>query len=135
MPNEITTAGTLSTKASKALDTMRGRLPAGGRGLTPTTNRRHDMATNDTHQQPAAELRLGRIVATIWRNRAADGSRFYNAQLSRLYRDGDSWKRTDSFGRDDLLTVNKVADMAHTHIYELQAEAGDPDDAPDADDA
>ena len=63
----------------------------------------------------------------------ARGGGSYNAQLSRLYRDGDSWKRTGSFGRDDLLTVAKVADMAHTRIHELQAEAGDPDDAPDAD--
>ena len=34
-----------------------------------------------------------------------------------------NWDRSPSFGRDDLLTVAKVADIANTRIHELQAEA------------
>jgi hypothetical protein len=37
---------------------------------------------------------------------------------SRLHKDGETWKRSDSFGRDDLLLVAKVADQAHSWIFE-----------------
>ena len=92
------------------------------------------MATNNQHQKPADELRVGRITATIWRNRGKDDKTFYNVQLTRLYRDGDSWMRTTSFGRDDLLVVSKIADAAHTRIHELQAEARSSNGPADGDD-
>ena len=81
------------------------------------------MATNNP-DQPVAEVRLARITATIWRNRTADDDGvFYSTQITRLYRRDEKWERSHAFGRDDLLTVAKVADMANTRIHELQAEA------------
>jgi hypothetical protein len=68
-------------------------------------------------QQPAHEFHLGSIKATIWENETANGTR-HNVSFSRLYKDGDNWKQADSFGRDDLLVVAKVADQAHTWICE-----------------
>lgn len=62
---------------------------------------------------------MGAIRATIWRNDSENGIRF-NTQLSRIYRDGEEWKSSDSFGRDDLLVVSKVSDQAHTWICEQQ---------------
>ena len=44
----------------------------------------------------------------------------YDAAATRLFRRGATWDRTPAFGRDDLLTVAKVADLANTRIYELQ---------------
>ncbi|MFZ0429124.1 MAG: hypothetical protein WAO20_13475 [Acidobacteriota bacterium] len=38
----------------------------------------------------------------------------------RLYRTGDEWKTTRSFGRDDLLVLAKVADLSYLRILELQ---------------
>jgi hypothetical protein len=35
----------------------------------------------------------------------------------RLYRDGDEWKTTASFGRDDLPLVSKAAEMAYAWIW------------------
>ena len=70
-----------------------------------------------TKQKPAHEIRLGRIKATIWENETENGSR-YNVTISRLYKDGDEWKQSTSFGRDDLPLVAKVADLAHTWTYE-----------------
>lgn len=81
------------------------------------------METNNQNDRPVDELRLGRITATIWRNRGKDDKTFHNVQLTRLYRDGENWMRTTSFGRDDLLVVAKLADLAHTRIHELRAEA------------
>ena len=71
--------------------------------------------------KPAHEVRLGSIKATIWKNDTEKGVRF-NTTVSRLYRDGNDWKSTDSFGRDDLLLLAKVADKAHTWIHEQSQE-------------
>lgn len=67
-------------------------------------------------QRPAHEIRLGRIKATIWANHNDNGT-WYNVTLSRTYRDGDEWKSSTSFGRDELLTVAKVADLANSWIH------------------
>ena len=67
-------------------------------------------------QKPVHEIRLGRIKATIWENETDNGTR-YNVVISRIYKDGDEWKQTTSFGRDDLPLVAKVADLAHTWIF------------------
>ncbi len=70
-----------------------------------------------TKQKPAHEVRLGRIKATIWENETEQGTR-YNVTVNRLYKDGDEWKQTASFGREDLPLVAKVVDLAHSWIYE-----------------
>ncbi|MDZ4850372.1 MAG: hypothetical protein SGI77_13890 [Pirellulaceae bacterium] len=74
------------------------------------------MATQ-TAKRPVHEIRLGRIKAAIWENDTKDGTR-HNISLSRIYKDGNSWKDSTSFGRDDLPLVIKVADLAHTWVYE-----------------
>jgi hypothetical protein len=68
-------------------------------------------------QTPINEVRLGAIKAAIWKNDTDKGVR-YNVTFSRIYKDGDDWKSTDSFGRDDLLVLGKVADLAHSWIHE-----------------
>ncbi len=75
-----------------------------------------------TKTRPEEDLRLGNIKAAIWKNNTERGARF-NVTVTRLYKDGDDWKASDSFGRDDLLVVAKVLDMAHTRIHELQSNA------------
>ena len=69
--------------------------------------------------KPIDEIRLGAVKVAIWRNDTDHGVRF-NATFGRLYRDGEQWKSTDGFGRDDLLVLAKVADRAHSRIHELQ---------------
>ena len=71
-------------------------------------------------KQPAHEIRMGSIRATIWENQTTNGTRF-NVTVSRLYKDGEEWKQTDSFGRDDLQLLAKVIDLAHTWIFEQAA--------------
>jgi hypothetical protein len=67
--------------------------------------------------QPVHELRLGSVKAAIWKNQTEGGTRF-NVTVSRIYKDGEQWRSTDSFGRDDLLVLAKVVDQAHTWIFE-----------------
>jgi hypothetical protein len=74
------------------------------------------MAKQQTKVRPVREVRLGRIRAAIWENETQNGIR-HNVTLSRLYKDGDEWKDSTSFGRDDLPLVAKVADLAHSWIF------------------
>src|SRR5712692_9980815 len=67
-------------------------------------------------QRPAHEIRLGRIKAAIWANQGDNGT-WYSVTLSRNYKDGDEWKSSASFGRDELLTLAKVADQANSWIH------------------
>jgi hypothetical protein len=67
--------------------------------------------------KPVHEVRLGSVKAAIWANPTANGTR-HSITFNRIYKDGDVWKRTESFGREDLPLVEKVADMAHRWIYE-----------------
>ncbi len=71
-----------------------------------------------SNNKPVHEIRMGRIKAAIWENATQNGPR-HNVTLVRIYKDGNQWKTSDSFGRDDLPLVTKVADLAHTWIYEL----------------
>lgn len=70
-----------------------------------------------TKQRPVHEVRLGRVRAAIWENQTENGPR-HNVTLTRLYKDGDQWKDSTSFGRDDLPLVAKVADQVHSWIFE-----------------
>jgi len=65
--------------------------------------------------KPLHEVRLGAIKAAIWENQNGEVTR-YSVTFSRLYRQDEEWKSTDSFGRDDLLLLRKVADQAHSWI-------------------
>ncbi len=57
-------------------------------------------------QKPIHEVRLGSVKAAIWENQTDNGTRF-NVTVSRIYKDGEEWKSTESFGRDDLLLLGK----------------------------
>jgi hypothetical protein len=67
--------------------------------------------------KPIHEIKLGRIRAAIWANDTQNGVR-HNVTVERLYKDGEEWKSTGSFGRDDLQLVSKALDQAHTWIFE-----------------
>ncbi len=72
--------------------------------------------------QPVHIIRYGMIKASIWHNHTKSGPR-HSVSIVRLYRNGEVWKESLRFGRDDLPLVAKVSDQAHTWIYEqVQAE-------------
>ena len=84
---------------------------------------------NNERQKPVHEIRLGLVRASIWENKSEYGVRC-NVTLERLYPvklDGDrrTWKSTSSFGRDDLLLVAKVVDLAHTWIHSKPNDAAE----------
>lgn len=69
-------------------------------------------------RKPIHEIRLGKVRAAIWEN-GTDGDRVrYAVTFSRLYKDGEQWCDSSSFGRQELLLLQKVADIAHTFLYQ-----------------
>jgi hypothetical protein len=72
-------------------------------------------------QRPVHEVGLpfgGCLLrASIWRNEAETGPRF-KVSFTRKYleKDGKTWAWSDSFRRDDLLGIARIAELAHAWI-------------------
>ena len=82
----------------------------GSRGVKPAP-----MMQSNTKNKPVHEVRIGMIKAAVWKNEN-DNGRYYSTSFQKSYKDGNEWKHTDYFSRDDLLVLAKVADLAHTWI-------------------
>jgi hypothetical protein len=77
--------------------------------------------SDETAKPPVAKLRLGLMNATIW-ERTTDTNAFYSVTFERRYRDGEgNWHTTHSYDVNDLLTLAKLVDQAHSKIVELRA--------------
>ena len=46
------------------------------------------------------------------------------AKFTALYKDGDEWRGSASFTREDLPLLAKVADQVHSYLYEQNGSAG-----------
>ena len=77
--------------------------------------------------KPIHTMRMGRIKLAIWQNETESGVR-HNVTFSRLYKDGDQWKDSTSFGRDDLPLLAKLADDAHRWLYQEVAASQPPEE-------
>jgi hypothetical protein len=83
-------------------------------------------------KKPAHEVRLGRIRAAIWLNQSEDEDVWFNVTLTRLYREGNQWKDSTSFRKDDLPVASKALDMAYAWIWG-QAVLPEPEEAENGD--
>jgi hypothetical protein len=81
----------------------------------------HCRDSNGNKPQPLKYIRIGRIQAAIWENYSDKGP-FYNVTVSRSYKEkeDDTWKSSDSFGRDDLLVLCQVLGAVYTFILRKQ---------------
>ena len=68
-------------------------------------------------RQPVHEVRRGLIKVRIWRKRTRSGLR-HTVAVSRLFRNGDVWKESSRFGRDDIPLLRLALDEAYTWIYQ-----------------
>lgn len=71
---------------------------------------------------PVHVVKLGKVQANVWRNETKHGPRF-NVTACRLYLENGEWKRSDSFGRDELLTASHALRAAYDWIWS-QAKPG-----------
>ena len=74
-----------------------------------------------TGNQPVHKIRHGLISASIWRQDTEKGPMF-NVSFQRSYKEGDAWKTSTSFGRNDLLVLGLMATRAFEWI-EAQSQA------------
>ena len=74
-------------------------------------------------KKPVSKVTLYPVSAAIWKNDGAKkGDAFYNVTFERRFRkDAGDIQSSSSFGFGDLLTLAKVADLAHTRIVELRS--------------
>ncbi|HRI12462.1 MAG TPA: hypothetical protein PLX89_05600 [Verrucomicrobiota bacterium] len=86
----------------------------------------NEPTTQTARARPVHEIRLGAIRAAVWANETDNGT-WYNVTFERSYKDGDTWKSTGSFGRDDLLVLAKAADQAHTWIVGQPRDRQEPE--------
>jgi hypothetical protein len=63
-------------------------------------------------RKPIHEIRIGGVKAAIWANQSEKTGVWHSVTLCRLYKQGESWKRSESFGPSELPLVSKIADMA-----------------------
>lgn len=78
------------------------------------------MAENRSNgQRPTHEVRSGLVRAAIWENSTRSGPR-YNVTVSRLYKKGEDWKSTTSFGLRDLADLTRVGVLAEVWVREHQ---------------
>ena len=76
--------------------------------------------TKNERENQLHEVRLGAIKAAIWRNKTESGDTRFSVKLCRIYKDGEAWKSSQSYNRDDLLLLAKVADQVHSWIHQQE---------------
>jgi hypothetical protein len=70
----------------------------------------------DKKAGPAHVVKLGKIQASVLANETKNGRR-YNVTACRLYQENGEWKRSDSFGRDELLCAARACQAAYDWIW------------------
>jgi hypothetical protein len=70
---------------------------------------------NTSNTQPVHKIRHGAVSASIWRQEIDEGVVF-NVTFQRSYKDGEAWKNSTSFGRNNLLVVSLIAARAFEWI-------------------
>ena len=82
------------------------------------------MENSNKPSKPAKVFRLRGVSASVFANKAAKGRDvpFYKVSLQRTYKDGDEFKTTTSFSRDDLPVVNLAVQRAWEFILETEVE-------------
>ena len=76
-----------------------------------------------TNSKPVHKYRVGAIEVAIWKNEGEKGP-WFSVSHSRSYKQGDEWKESDRYGEDDLLTLVKLLDMAHSWIITQRQQLG-----------
>jgi len=77
------------------------------------------MPKNDAIR-PVHEIRYGSVKVVIWKNETSNGH-MHNVTVARIYKDGDEWKESSGFGRDDVLVLAAALEDAFKWIHAQKA--------------
>lgn len=86
------------------------------------------MMTKQTNE-PAHEIRLGKLRCQVWANEHPENGTWYSMTVVRCYDDGGREKTAHSFGRDDALVLAEIARQAYLWIARQQSGTGLGEDA------
>jgi hypothetical protein len=87
------------------------------------TRQRNTKGSIMSNTKPVARVTIWPVSAAIWQNHSSKGGDpFYSVTVQRTYKDENGkLQNTESFNAGDLLTLAKVADLAHSQIIKLRA--------------
>ena len=69
-------------------------------------------------KRPIEKIKLGSVTASIWKNETKHGYR-YGVTFNRIYKVGDEWQVSATFGWDELLLLSKAANESHDKMRVL----------------
>ncbi|REK08649.1 MAG: hypothetical protein DWQ37_20135 [Planctomycetota bacterium] len=87
------------------------------------------MAQNAT--KPVKVFRHRGVSASVFENQSKNADRpvtFHKVSLQRTYKDGDAFKTTTSFGRDDLPVCMHVMQQAWAYVLDAESKRGSDDE-------
>ena len=71
--------------------------------------------------RPAHEVRRGLIVVRIWLKKSR-GKRRHTVSIARLFRNGEEWKESTRFHRQDIPVVRLALDKAFVWIHSRRSQ-------------
>jgi hypothetical protein len=80
--------------------------------------------------KPVKVFRFRGVSASVFENHAKNGERpvtFHKVSVQRTYKDGDEFKTTTSFSRDDLPVCMHVMQQAWAFILDAESKRGQDD--------
>jgi hypothetical protein len=77
--------------------------------------------TKKTSNKPVEKFQLRGISASVFENTSDNGAVFYKVSITRTYKDGDEFKTTSVFSRDDLPVVELLTRQAWVSILKRES--------------
>ena len=78
-------------------------------------------SNKETNNKPVLKFQLRGLTASVFENHSENGSSFYKVSITRTYKDGDTFKSTSAFGRDDLPLVAELSRQSWLSIMDREA--------------
>ncbi len=78
---------------------------------------RRDAGAKGLNDERAIQESISSLARRLWRKQTREGVR-HTVVVTRLYKNGDVWKESSRFGRDDIPVMRLALDEAHTWIYQ-----------------
>lgn len=75
--------------------------------------------SNENKNAPVDKFQDYPVEVAIFPRQGENGT-WYNAQVSKTYKQGDDYKRTNNFNRNDLLKLNALVPQALARMQELE---------------
>lgn len=76
----------------------------------------------DTNNKPVNRFQIRGITASVFRNLSDNGIPFFKVSIVRTFKDGEEFRTTTAFNRDDLPIVCEVSRLAWLDVMKREAE-------------